>query len=172
MAKAELKKLTKKQLMDKIDELEKELAEKTALAEERLNQIKYLQADFENYRKNLEREKENIIKLANENLMLELLPLFDDFENAIKQAKQEREGLEMLYRKFLKICEAHGLKQIDAVGKKFDSALHEAIEKEFSDKEEGLVLEEFQKGFMLNSKVIRPSKVKIAVKQRDESQGR
>jgi len=162
---AELKKLTKKQLMEKVIELEKALAEKTALAEERLNQLKYMQADFENYRKNCDREKESMIKVANEALMQELLPLFDDFENALKQAKEERVGIEMLFRKFLKICEAHGLKQIDAVGKKFDASLHEAVEKEFSDKEDGIVLEELQKGFMLNSKVIRPSKVKIAVRK-------
>ncbi|MEM4662551.1 MAG: nucleotide exchange factor GrpE [Candidatus Diapherotrites archaeon] len=158
------KKSPKDETAEKISFLEKELAEKSALAEERLNQIKYLQADFENYRKGLEREKDEAIKRASEVIIRDLLPLIDDLENALKNSKEENQGLKLVFDKLMKICEKHGLKKIKALGKKFDPYHHEVIQKEISDKEEGTIIEEFQSGYMLNSKVIRPSKVKIAVK--------
>jgi len=157
-------KLTKKQLQEKIENLEKELNEKTKLAEERLNQLKYLQADFDNYRKNFEKEKEKIIELANENLIKELIIILDDFEIALQSIENEKnkEGLSLLHKKFFKILESHGLKRIETLGKKFDPYYHEVIKKEKSDKEDGIILEEIQPGYMLKSKVIRHSKVKVA----------
>jgi len=156
--------LTKRELERRVKKLEKELEEKTKLAEERLNQLKYLQADFDNYRKMLEREKEEIIKMANENLIRELLIIIDDFERVLQQMDngKSKEGLMLLHRNFFKILQNHGLKQIEALGKKFDPYYHEVVLKEESDEEDGIILEELQKGFMLRSKVIRPSKVKIA----------
>ena len=144
--------------------LKEELEEKTKLAEERLNQLKYLQADFDNYRKNFEKEKNHIIQLANESLIKELLVVVDDFDSALFLIKDEksREGLSMLYKNFLKTLEKHGLKKIEALGGKFNPHLHEALIKEKSEKDEGIILEEIQKGFTLKSKVIRPSKVRIA----------
>ena len=145
------------------EKLSIELEEKTKLAEERLNQLKYLQADFDNYRKKFEKEKEDIIKLANENLIKELLVVVDDFERCLKQINDEKmsNGLLLLQRNFLKILEKHGLKRIDALGKKFDPNFHEVLLKGPGDKE-GVVLEELQKGFMLKTKVIRHSLVKIS----------
>ncbi|MEM7826850.1 MAG: nucleotide exchange factor GrpE [Candidatus Aenigmatarchaeota archaeon] len=157
-------KLSKEQLKKKIENLQKDLEEKTRLAEESLNQIKYLQADFDNYRKSLEKEKEKIREFANESLIKELLIILDDFESALHFVENEKskEGLNMLYRKFFKILEDHGLKKIEALGKKFDPYYHEAILKERSDKDDGIILEEIQPGYMLKSKVIRHSKVKVA----------
>ncbi len=154
----------KKNAKEESTNIQKQLEEKAQLADERLNQLKYLQADFDNYRKNFEKEKENIIKLANEGIVKEFLPLIDDFEKAVQIAENEKDkhGLSLLYKKLLKILETHGLKQIDSLGKKFDPFYHEALMKEKSDKEEGTILEEFQKGFMLKTKVIRHSKVKIS----------
>jgi molecular chaperone GrpE len=151
---------------DKINELQKELEEKARLAEERLSQLRYLQADFENYRKNLDRERETIIELANENLIKDLLVVLDDFERALQSVENEKnkEGLTMLHKNFLKILEKHGLRKIEALGKKFDPYYHEAFLKENSDKEDGIILEELQKGYMLKSKVIRHSKVKVSEK--------
>ncbi len=144
--------------------LQKELGEQARLAEERLNQLKYLQADFDNYRKNFEREKENIIRLANEGLIKDLLIILDEFGIVLDRLENERDkaGLNMIYKKLSGILERNGLKQIEAVGKKFDPHLHEAVHKEVSNKEDGLILEEYQKGYMLKSKVIRPSRVKIS----------
>ena len=141
------------------EKLKKELEEKTKLAEDRLSQLKYLQADFENYKKSFEKEKQDIIKLANEQLIKDLLAVLDDFEKAL-EIEKNKDGLNLLYRKIIKALESHGLKQIEAVGEKFDPYYHEALLKEKSDKD-GIVLEEFQRGYILKGKVIRHSKVKI-----------
>lgn len=156
--------LTKKELQEKFDKLQKDLEEKTKLAEERLNQVKYMQADFDNYRKSFEKDKEKIIELANGNLIKELLVIVDDFERALHQIENEKnkEGLILLHKNFLTILENHGLKKIEALGKKFNPYIHEALLKEKSDKEDGIILEEIQSGYVLKSKVIRHSKVKVA----------
>jgi molecular chaperone GrpE len=155
---------TKKELQENIDALRKELEKKDKLAEDRLNQLKYLQADFDNYRKNFERERENIISLANEGLIRDLLVVVDDFERAlsIMQDGKDKDGLKMVYSNLIKILENYGLRQIETAGKKFDPNFHEVMYKEVSDKDDGFILEELQKGFTLKSRVIRPSKVKIA----------
>lgn len=123
-----------------------------------------MQADFDNYRKKFDKEKDDIRRLANEDLIKEFLPIIDEFEIALNEIENGRDkiGLGLLYKKLLKTLENHGLKHIDALGKKFDPNFHEILLKEMSDKEDGIILEELQKGYLLKSKVIRPSKVKIA----------
>ncbi|MEK6936695.1 MAG: nucleotide exchange factor GrpE [Nanoarchaeota archaeon] len=155
-------------MSEKTTETKSELNEKSKLAEDRLNQLKYLQADFDNYRKKFEKEKEEVIKFADEKLIKELIIVLEDFERSLKEIKDEKtkEGFKLVYSNLSKILEKHGLKPIEALGKKFDYNLHEVLSKEFSEKEEGIITEEFQKGFMLKSKVIRPSKVKITSKDR------
>lgn len=152
-----------------IDQLNKHLNEKSKLAEDRLTQLKYLQADFDNYRKKFDKEKEDIIKLANENLVKELIIIVDEFELSLNEVKDEKikKGLELIHKNLLKILDKHGLKQIECLGKKFDHNYHEVLMKENSDKD-GIVLEEFQKGYMLRNKVIRTSKVKIGENLFDE----
>jgi len=158
---------TKKELQENIDALIKELEEKGKLAEDRLNQLKYLQADFDNYRKNFERERENIVRLANEGLISDLLVVVDDFERALSIMKdgKDKDGVKMVYGNLIKILENQGLRPIETSGKKFDPNFHEVLCKEACDKDDGLILEELQRGFMLKSRVIRPSKVKIAENQ-------
>jgi molecular chaperone GrpE len=158
---------TKKELQENIDALRKELEEKGKLAEDRLNQLKYLQADFDNYRKNFERERENIVRLANEGLISDLLVVVDDFERALSIMKdgKDKDGVKMVYGNLIKILENQGLQPIETSGKKFDPNFHEVLCKEVCDKDDGLILEELQRGFMLKSRVIRPSKVKIAENQ-------
>lgn len=145
-----------------LTKLQKELEENKKLAEERLTHLKYLQADFDNYRKKFDKEKEDIINLANEKLIKELLIIVDEFKIAIDKIENEknRNGLSLVYKNFRKILENYGLKEINSLDKKFDPNYHEALMKEQSDKD-GLVLEELQKGFILKTKVIRPSKVKV-----------
>jgi molecular chaperone GrpE len=158
---------TKKELQENMDALIKELEEKGKLAEDRLNQLKYLQADFDNYRKNFERERENIVRLANEGLISDLLVVVDDFERALSIMKdgKDKDGVKMVYGNLIKILENQGLRPIETSGKKFDPNFHEVLCKEACDKDDGLILEELQRGFMLKSRVIRPSKVKIAENQ-------
>lgn len=151
-------------------QLQKELEEKTMLAGERLLELKYLRAEFDNYRKNFEKERETLIKSANENLIRELLVIIDDFDRALRQMENEkdRRGLMMTYGNFLKILECHGLRKIDAVGKKYDPEFHEAVSTQVvcdGDCEDGIVMEELQMGFMIGpARVIRPAKVKISLR--------
>ena len=146
--------------------LEEEIKKKDKEIDEYKERLLRLQADFENYRKHLEREKEEFTKNANESLIRDLLNVLDNIEIAIKEIKKKdkeiAKGIELIYKDFLKILEKRGLKEIISVGKRFDPYYHEVMMQEFSDKEEGIILEEFQKGYTLNGKVIRHSKVKIS----------
>ncbi len=161
--------LKKQQLTEEIERLKSELDEKTLVAEERLNRLKYLQSDFDNYRKWSEKEKGAIIALANENLIKDLLVILDDFERALPALEQEqnRAGVGMVQKKFLKILASYGLQPIECLGKKFDPHFHEVLCKEQCDKEPDTVMSEIETGYQLKSKVIRPSKVLIAENMRN-----
>jgi molecular chaperone GrpE len=161
---------------EELARLRQELAEAQRLAGERLKKLQYLQADFDNYRKSLEREKEQVIRLAGESLVRDLLPVLDDLDQALPSLSEEknREGFQLLARKLYKILGSHGLESIESLGKRFDSDLHEAISKEESTAGDGTILEEYQKGYRFRSKVLRPAKVKIAEQSgecREENHG-
>ena len=161
---------------EELARLRQELAEAQRLAGERLTKLQYLQADFDNYRKSLEREKEQVIRLAGESLVRDLLPVLDDLDQALPSLSEEknREGFQLLARKLHKILGSHGLESIESLGKRFDSDLHEAISKEESTAGDGTILEEYQKGYRFRSKVLRPAKVKIAEQSgecREENHG-
>jgi molecular chaperone GrpE len=158
--------LNRHQLTEEIERLKTELDEKTLLAEERLNRLKYLQSDFDNYRKWSEKEKASIIALANENLIKDLLVILDDFECALPSLEQEKnkEGLQMVQKKLQKILSDYGLSPIECVGKKFDPNFHDVLCREQCAKEPDTVVSEIGRGYQLKSKVIRPSKVVIAEK--------
>jgi molecular chaperone GrpE len=159
-------------MTEDLELIKKDLDEQTRLAEERLNRLKYLQADFDNYRKWSEKEKASIIALANESLIKDLLVILDDFEHAIPSIREEknREGIMMIQKKMQKILKGYGLQPIESVGKKFDPHLHEVICKERCSEESDTILEDIGKGYQLKTKVIRPSKVKIA-EQITENEG-
>ena len=149
-------------LKAKVEELEKANAE---LKDQMLRR----QAELENYRKRLIRDKEEAIQFSNENLIKDLLGFLDNMDRALAVAKSTGdvngliEGFEMTQNQLLSTLDKNwGLKAIDAVGKEFDPSLHEACMMtvdENVDKE--TVLEEFQKGYTLHDRVIRPAKVKI-----------
>lgn len=124
---------------------------------EYFEQLQRLQAEFENFRKRTEKEKQEIFKNANENLIVKLLEILDNFELALKHIDDK--GINMIYAEFYAILENEGLKTIKTEGK-FDPKIHEALIQE-EGKENEKIIEEFQKGYMLNDKVIRASKVKI-----------
>jgi molecular chaperone GrpE len=153
-----------KAMKEDLDQIKKDLDDQTRIAQERLERLKYLQADFDNYRKWSEKEKASIIALANENLIKDLLVILDDFEQAMPSLGQEknREGIQMIQKKMQKILRDYGLESIEGIGKKFDPHFHEVICRERSNEETNTILEEIGKGYQLKSKVIRPSKVKIA----------
>ena len=127
--------------------------------------LQRLQAEFENFRKRTEKEKAEFVKYAKAELMQKLLPTIDTFEIALKSTKDNEKfvkGMEMVYAQFVSTLQSEGLKPIESAGKKFDPYLHEVMLKEKSDKDDGVVLEELQKGYMLNDRVLRHSKVKIS----------
>ncbi len=127
----------------------------------------YLRADLDNYKKRAAREREEYIKYANESFILEILNVYENLERALETARKTDDamakGLEMIYSDLKAVLEKHGLKPIKAVGEKFDPYLHEAVLQSVdNDNEEDTVLEEFQRGYTLNMKVIRYAKVKVS----------
>jgi len=129
--------------------------------------LKHVQADFENYKKRVEKEKKEYMTFAKEELISRLLPLLDNFELAIQNKNNQEEfikGTELIFAQFIDLLEKEGLSIIDTKDKKFDPYKHEALMAEESDKEENMILEEFQKGYTLNNKVVRPSRVKVSKK--------
>ena len=107
------------------------------------------------------------MQFACQGIITKLLPILDNFELAIQHKDNKEEfvkGIELIYAELNEILHQNGLKVIETEGKKFDPCFHEALMSEKSDKEEGTILEEFQKGYMINDKVLRHSKVKISGK--------
>jgi molecular chaperone GrpE len=154
-----------------LERLQAELEEKTALADEYLSRLKYLQADFENYKKMVAREREMYEQCATEELIKRLLPIIDTLEAGFASAKQCVDlmsfvkGIELTYNDLMDMLGKEGLKPIKAVGEKFDPYKHEVTMTVLDeDAPEDTVLEEFEKGYTLGAKVIRTSKVGISKK--------
>ncbi|MBD3304129.1 nucleotide exchange factor GrpE [Candidatus Woesearchaeota archaeon] len=142
-----------KEAKQEIEQLKQELRDHT-------DQLKRLQAEFENYQKRVAKEQKDFVCFANEKLILELLTIMDDFEKALKAVKDD--GIKMVYDKLSKVLSSQGVKPIKAIGSKFDAFKHEVLCTEETDKfEEDTVLQEIQKGYEMNGKVIRYAKVKI-----------
>lgn len=136
--------------------------------------LQRLQAEFENYKKRVDKEKEEFVKFANADFIQKLLIVIDTFEIALRHKVEDKErfvkGMEMIYAQLMLILQAEGLRPIDALEKKFDPYIHEVMLKEKSEKEDGIILEELQKGYMLDDRVLRHSKVKVSEKQNFASQ--
>lgn len=155
---------------DKV-ELTKEEAlamnQKIADAEDRFLRA---QADLINYRKRKDEEVAKMLKYANEELVLEILPVLDNFERAIKMDDDNLEdevskflsGMKMVYAALTSALEKFDVKEIESLGKKFDPTFHQAVMTESVEtKEKEIILEVYQKGYMLKDKVIRPAMVKV-----------
>lgn len=150
-----------KALAEKNTELEKKL-------EEAKNRSLRLQADFENSRRRMRMESVASEKYRAQTLILDILPAIDNFERALKteadneQAKALKQGMEMVYRGLLEALTKEGLQTIEAVGKEFDPHLHQAVmQGEDENAASNVIIEEFQKGYMLKDRIIRPSMVKV-----------
>ena len=146
------------------DDLRKTLKLEQVKANEYLNRLKYLQADFENFKKRTQKEMTEVAKYSNLNLISELLPIVDEFEYAIEAGKQSdnkkgiTKGVEMILKKLYEVLRKQGLCKIDAIGQLLDPTKHEAIIKvPTKDYKEGTIIEEVRKGFIFKAKVIRPS---------------
>ena len=125
-----------------------------------------LMADFQNYKKRVEKEKKDLYSYANEQLITELLEILDNFERALEQETGEagfKEGMNMIFKQFTGVLEKSGLAEIPALGEEFDPNFHNAVmTEETAEYESGKVSGVMQKGYTLNGKVIRPSMVKVA----------
>lgn len=135
--------------------------------EEELN-TRYLRlaADFQNYKRRVEKEKGDIYAYANEKIVVELLDVIDNFERALEHGAENEsfaEGMNMIFKQFRGVLEKSGVEEINALGENFDPNFHHAVLTEKSDEHEsGKVIQVLQKGYLLNKKVIRPAMVKVA----------
>lgn len=150
-------------------EVEEILSDEEKLTEENehlKNSLAILQADFINFRNRIDKEKSQSILLANEGLIMKLLPILDDLERAYDHSNKEdefAEGIKIIIDNFNEILKKEGLEEIESDNMLFDHNVHQAILLEKSDDvEPGYIIETFQKGYILNNKVIRPSMVKVS----------
>jgi len=145
------------------------IAELEAKIESESNRYLRLQADFDNSRRRAKLDLEAAQTYRAQNLVLDLLPAIDNFERAMKieateeQAKSLYTGMEMVYRGLLDALEKEGVEVIKSVGTEFDPHLHQAVmQVEVEDTDPNIVVEEFQKGYKLKDRVIRPAMVKVS----------
>ncbi|MCX5707034.1 MAG: nucleotide exchange factor GrpE [Candidatus Omnitrophica bacterium] len=148
------------------------LKEDAAKAQEFSEKLLRLQADFENTRKRIEREKQEFVKFANEGIILELLNVLDDLERTVNLAENHKQdlpaflkGVEMILAHLYEMLKEYGVKPVEAEGKIFDPHCHEALmQVENKDLPEQTIVEELQKGYLLNDRIIRTAKVKVSKK--------
>lgn len=163
----------KRESEQKLSRKDKKLQKQIEELEEKISDVneKYLRlfSEFDNYRKRTAREKIEMSKTASEGLIKDLLPVLDDMERAlvnipeIEQNKELRQGVELIFSKFMRILQIKGLKTIEAIGENFDTDFHEAIAKipAPSPEQKGKVVDDTERGYTLNGKVIRFSKVVV-----------
>ena len=162
--------------LEDIEALKQALAEEKAKAETNLVGWQRAQADLINYRRRSEQEKEGVGKFANSVVMLSLLPVLDDLERAFSAIPDRLaklswvDGIRLIERKLRATLEGQGLSQIKALGEPFDPNIHEAVMQ--GKGQEGIVVDELEKGYKLHDRVIRPSKVVVGNGEKDEMEGK
>ena len=148
-----------------VEGLKQALAENKKKAEEYLANWQRAQADFINYKRRTEQERQDFSRFANANIILSLLPVLDDLELALSSMPAKSttdswvEGVSLVERKFRAAMEAQGLTPIKALGEAFDPNLHEAIRQDKG--KEGVVVEVLQKGYMMHDRLLRPARVVV-----------
>ena len=154
-------------------ELEQQLStleERAALLEkerdERLDDLKRVAAEFDNYRKRVARDQQSLAARAHERLVKELLPVLDDLERALEAAAEHQEakledGVRIVHRELQEALSKEGLEEIETNGH-FDPHVHEALLSQPSDRDEGAILEVLQKGYRLGDRVLRPARVVVS----------
>lgn len=157
-----------------VDQAGTELEKQKKQADDYYGQLLRLQADFENYRKRMEKDRPELIKWGKAEILLRLLPLYDMLLSAHAHINTAREngggdetlkGLEMIFKEFSKVFDAEGLRAMDPVGKPYDPMASEILGVvEGTEENDGFVVEELQKGFYYGEKILRPARVKIAKK--------
>jgi molecular chaperone GrpE len=151
-------------LKETMEELEKEKAK----SEDYLRRLQYLQADFENFRKRVEKEMSDNRQFGNQRLLSDLIIVNDELELALREAEESQEsptiveGVGMVHKRLQTLLSKEGVEKIRSLGSRFNPDLHDAALRVESDKEEGTIVEEVRQGYTLKGKVLRPSIVKVA----------
>jgi len=155
------------------DELAQLKSQIEALSTERTSlydQLLRRQAEFENYRKRVERERSQTYQRGRDDVLVQFLPVVDNFERALESLERSegdaealRHGVELIHRQFKDALFKFGLEPVESVGHTFDPHVHEAVTTEPTDKhKENTVIEEFQRGYKIGDRLLRPAKVKVA----------
>ena len=167
-----------KELEKQLEQVRGELEERKKIAEGYLERLMRMQAEFENYRKRVDKDREEYIKFASENIIRDLVDVSENLERAIIAGQDAGgngasdtllKGVEMTLEQLNDILSREGLSPIESVGKPFDPNYHEAVSRVASkDTPENVVVKEYMRGYLLNSKVIRPAKVEVAFSEPDK----
>ncbi len=164
------------QEQEHVEELKKALSQEKKLADDYLNSLKYLQAEFENYKRRINRETPLMSEAGVRRLTTELLTVLDEMGCALSAGRQSKgneaivKGVELVEKKLVSILEKEGLTKIEALGKKFDPNEHEAMMQiKSNDQEDGTIVEEIRSGYAFKGQVIRPSLVKVVTRKESES---
>ncbi|MFB0526570.1 MAG: nucleotide exchange factor GrpE [bacterium] len=166
-------------LENKLSELEilrQSFEEKKKLADSYYDQLLRLKAEFDNYRKRMEKEREELVEFGKQELMVKLLDILDSLDLALHSTKDEKneaksikEGVELIHKQFKEILEREGLKKLKVQGEKFDPNLHHAVEYQESDEhKDNEILKEVRPGYLLHDRVIRPAMVVVARAKKQE----
>src|SRR5262245_47617136 len=154
------------QALVNVDALKRQLEDTEIKLAESLDGWQRSMADFQNYKKRVERDHDSVKSSMKGDIIRRVLPVLDDLERALQNRPAESAwagGIELIVRKFQNLLDSEGIKRIDAKGVAFDPAFHEAISHEHSeDVESGHVIEVVQNGYMLGERVIRPALVRVA----------
>lgn len=156
-------------LQQELQEVKQHLEERDRQLQEMTDRLKRLQADFDNYKKRVEREREEFARIVEDRFLLKILPIYDNLERAFRSYNHNNdkdsfiEGLERIFAQFSEFLRGEGVQPIEALGKPFDPLLHEALLSVETDKEPpNVVLEEFERGYVRAERVLRPSRVKVS----------
>ncbi len=154
------------ELKKELEELRQQLDELQKEKDELFGKLQRVSADYANFQKRAPKQISDTIAYEKEKIIKTFLPVLDNFEHTLQNEKSAAnteafvKGVRIIYDQMLDILKSHGIEQIKALGENFDPALHEAmLQKAEPEQQENIVLEEFQKGYKLNGRVIRPSKV-------------
>jgi len=164
-----LEEMSKEQLVEKVKEVTQE-------AKKYFDLYLRAQAEIENIKKRFQKEREQFIRFANESLIRDLLNVIDNLERAVGHSKEEeqtqdsikalKEGIELTLKGMKDILKRAGLEEFESLGKKFDPNYHHAVEQRFDPyAEPGIVVEELQRGYLLNGRLIRPAMVVVSKKE-------
>jgi len=145
----------------KEEELKRQIAEY-------IDRVKHLQADFENYKKRVARERTELEQLIEDHAILKFIPIYDNLERAFKSFNHNNdkdsfiEGVEQIFSQFRYLLESEGVEPLAALGQQFNPALHEALLTVEHEGESNIVLEEFERGYLRRGRLLRPSRVKVS----------